>query len=192
MKKLFMRTLCLLFVSFLTLNVSAQYSTDFRVTEVEDDELAALSLIKDENLILITHNGMSIKFNSMEIAATSRTTSGIKGITLGKDDYVVSALPVRHNTDDLAVFTMNGLCKKFPLNELPIQKRAGKGLLCYKPTDATGNVVSATLIDDEDNILVLGNNSSICGSATEIPRLSRASTGNQVIKNSKINSVSKV
>ena len=158
----------------------------------EGDELAAVSLIKDEPLVLITSSGMSIKFDSMEIAATSRTTSGIKGITLGKDDYVVSALPVRHSTDDLAVFTMNGLCKKFPLNELPIQKRAGKGLLCYKPTDATGHVVSATLIDDEDNILVLGNNSSICVSATEIPRLSRASTGNQVIKNSKINSVSKV
>ena len=158
----------------------------------EGDELAAVSLIKDEPLVLITSAGMSIKFDSMEIAATSRTTSGIKGITLGKDDYIVSALPVRHTTDDLAVFTANGLCKKFPLSELPIQKRAGKGLLCYKPTDSTGNIVSAALIDDTDNILVLGNNSSICVSATEIPRLSRASTGNQVIKNSKINSVSKV
>ena len=158
----------------------------------EGDELAAVSLIKDEPLVLITSAGMSIKFDSMEIAATSRTTSGIKGIALGKDDYIVSALPVRHATDDLAVFTANGLCKKFPLSELPIQKRAGKGLLCYKPTDSTGNIVSAALIDDTDNILVLGNNSSICVSATEIPRLSRASTGNQVIKNSKINSVSKV
>ena len=51
---------------------------------------------------------------------------------------------------------------------------------------------SAALVDDTDNILVLGNNSSICVASTEIPRLSRASTGNQVIKNSKINSVSKV
>ena len=78
------------------------------------------------------------------------------------------------------------------MSELPSQKRAGKGLLCYKPTDSTGNVVSAALVDDTDNILVLGNNSSICVASTEIPRLSRASTGNQVIKNSKINSVSKV
>ena len=151
-----------------------------------------MTLIKDEPIVLITSSGMSIKFDSMEIAATSRTTSGIKGITLGKEDYIVSALPVRHATDDLAVFTANGLCKKFPLSELPSQKRAGKGLLCYKPTDSTGNVVSAALVDDTDNILVLGNNSSICVASTEIPRLSRASTGNQVIKNSKINSVSKV
>ena len=162
------------------------------ITIKDGDELAAVALVKDEPLVLITSSGMSIKFDSKEVAATSRTTSGVKGITLGKDDYIVAALPVRHATDDLAVFTASGLCKRFSLDELPTQKRAGKGLMCYKPTDSTGNVVSAVLVDDTDNILVLGNNSSICVSATEIPKLSRASTGNQVIKNSKINSVSKV
>lgn len=162
------------------------------ITIKEGDELAAVALIKDEPLVLVTSSGMSIKFDSKEIAPTSRATSGVKGITLGKDDYIVAALPVRHSTDDLAVFTATGLCKRFALDELPIQKRAGKGLMCYKPTDSTGNVVSAVLVDDTDNVLVLGNNSSICVSATEIPKLSRASTGNQVIKNSKINSVSKV
>ena len=162
------------------------------ITIKDGDELAAVALVKDEPLVLVTSSGMSIKFDSKEIAPTSRTTSGVKGITLGKDDYIVAALPVRHSTDDLAVFTAAGLCKRFALDELPVQKRAGKGLMCYKPTDSTGNVVSAVLVDDTDNVLVLGNNSSICVSATEIPKLSRASTGNQVIKNSKINSVSKV
>lgn len=162
------------------------------ITIKDGDELAAVALVKDEPLVLVTSSGMSIKFDSKEIAPTSRTTSGVKGITLGKDDYIVAALPVRHSTDDLAVFTATGLCKRFALDELPVQKRAGKGLMCYKPTDSTGNVVSAVLVDDTDNVLVLGNNSSICVSATEIPKLSRASTGNQVIKNSKINSVSKV
>ena len=162
------------------------------ITIKEGDELAAVALVKDEPLVLISSSGMSIRFDSSEVAPTSRTTSGVKGITLSKDDYIVAALPVRHATDDLAVFTANGLCKRFSLDELPTQKRAGKGLMCYKPTDSTGNVVSAVLVDDTDNVLVLGNNSSICVSATEIPKLSRASTGNQVIKNSKINSVSKV
>ena len=162
------------------------------ITIKEGDELAAVALVKDEPLVLISSSGMSIRFDSSEVAPTSRTASGVKGITLGKDDYIVAALPVRHATDDLAVFTANGLCKRFSLDELPTQKRTGKGLMCYKPTDSTGNVVSAVLVDDTDNVLVLGNNSSICVSATEIPKLSRASTGNQVIKNSKINSVSKV
>lgn len=162
------------------------------ITIKEGDELAAVSLIKDEPLVLVTAHGMSIKFDSKEIAPTSRTTSGVKGITLNKDDYIVAALPVRNSNDHLAVFVSSGLCKKFKLSELPLQKRAGKGLLCYKPTDITGNVVSAVLVDDTDNILVLGDKSSICVSAQEIPTLSRVSTGNQVIKNSKVNSVSKV
>ena len=162
------------------------------ITIKEDDELAAVSLIKDEPLVLVTAKGMSIKFDSKEIGPTSRTTSGVKGINLNKDDYIVAALPVRNGNDHLAVFASSGLCKKFELSELPVQKRAGKGLLCYKPTDATGNVVSAVLVDNTDNILVLGDKSSICVSAQEIPTLSRASTGNQVIKNSKVNSVCKV
>ena len=162
------------------------------ITIKEGDELAAVSLIKDEPLVLVTANGMSIKFDSKEIAPTSRTTSGVKGITLNKDDSIIAALPVRNSNDNLAVFVSSGLCKKFKLSELPLQKRAGKGLLCYKPTDITGNVVSAVLVDDTDNILVLGDKSSICVSAQEIPLLSRTSIGNQVIKNSKINSVSKV
>ena len=64
--------------------------------------------------------------------------------------------------------------------------------MCYKPTDSTGYIAGVTLIDDQDNILILGDKSSICVSAQEIPLLGRASIGNQVIKNSKINSVSKV
>ena len=132
------------------------------------------------------------KFDSKEIVATSRTTTGIKGITLNKDDYIVSALPVRNSNDNLAIFTNNGLCKKLKLDELPMQKRAGKGLMCYKPTDSTGYITGAALVDDTDNILILGDKNSICISAQEIPLLSRTSIGNQVIKNSKINSVSKV
>ena len=158
----------------------------------EDDELAAVGLIKDEPLILITAGGMSIRFDSKEITPTSRTTSGVKGVSLTDGDSVVAALPVRDMNDKLAIFTKGGLAKKFALTELPIQKRAGKGLVCYKPTDITGNVVSAALVSDEDNILIVGTPSSICISAKEIPELGRASIGNQVIKNSKINSVSKV
>jgi DNA gyrase subunit A len=158
----------------------------------EDDELAAVSLIKDEQLILVTANGMSIRFDSKEITPTSRTTSGVKGITLADGDSVIAALPVRDINDKVAVFAKNGLGKKFTMTELPIQKRGGKGLACYKPTDSTGSLVAATLVSDEDNVLVVGTPSSICVSASDIPELGRASIGNQIIKNSKIHSVSKV
>ena len=158
----------------------------------EGDELAAVSLVKDEQLILVTVNGMAIRFDSKEVAATSRATSGVKGINLANGDSIVAAIPVRNANDKLAVFVQGGMAKKFSLDELPIQKRAGKGLMCYKPTDSTGKVAAATLIEDTDNVLIIGDSTSICISAEEIPVLGRASIGNQVIKNNVIKSVSKV
>ena len=162
------------------------------ITLKDGDSLAAVSLIKDEPLILITANGMSIKFDSNEITPTSRTTSGVKGINLADGDYVIAALPVRDSSDKLAIFSQSGLAKKIELSELPTQKRAGKGLICYKVANTTGLVAAACLVSDTDNILVLGEKSSICISANDLPNLGRAPTGNQIIKNTRINSVSKV
>jgi DNA gyrase subunit A len=90
------------------------------------------------------------------------------------------------------LFSQGGLGKKFEMTDLPLQKRAGKGLMCYKGSEVTGPVTAATLVSDEDNVLIIGDKTSICIEATEIPSLGRASMGNQLIKNSKIVSVSKV
>ena len=158
----------------------------------EGDSLASVSLVKDEDIVLLTAGGMGIRFNTSDVAATSRATSGVKGITLKENDYVVAAMPVRHSEDQIAVFAKGGLGKKFPMNELPVQKRAGKGLICYKPTENTGNVTAGALLSDEDSILLIGDKSSICIAATEVPILSRVSIGNQLIKNGTIYSVSKV
>ena len=162
------------------------------ITIKEGDELAAVSLIKDEKLILVSEKGMAIHFDSKEISPTSRTTSGVKGINISDDDKIVAAIPVRNNTDKLAIFVQGGMAKKFSLEELPVQKRAGKGLMCYKPNDSTGKVSAATLVEDSDSVLIIGDKSSICIAASDIPVLGRASIGNLVIKNSKILSVSKV
>jgi DNA gyrase subunit A len=158
----------------------------------DDDELAAVSLIKDENIALITKNGYVLKFNSSEVGATSRMTSGVKGINLSDGDQVVCALPIRNANDFLALFSEKGLAKKLSPNETVLQKRGGKGLQCYKVNDISGAVKAATLVSDEDNILIVGDKKSICVSAKDIPNLSRASQGNQMIKNGNVITVSKV
>lgn len=158
----------------------------------ENDGLASVSLIDNEPILLLTKNGYIIKFNSSEITPTSRSTYGIKGITLSEGDEVIMALPIRHDTDSLAVFTTGGMGKKVLLTEIPIQKRGGKGLYIYKPTASTGNVISASLIDDNDILLISGNTASICISAKDIPALGRTSIGNQMIKSGSIKSVTKV
>ena len=162
------------------------------ITLREGDELAAVSLVKNEQIILITERGMGIKFKTEEISPTSRATTGVKGITLGEDDKVIAALPIRDEQDRLALFTYNGLGKKILMSELPLQKRAGKGIICYKPNDSTGILTSAVLISDEDALLVMGNKNSICISAKDIPELGRPSIGNLIIKDEKINTVNKI
>lgn len=158
----------------------------------EDDELVSVNLIKDENILFVTSGGYSIRIKAEDISISSRIAIGYKGITLHPDDSVVAVLPIRNNEDSLAIFSTNGMGKKFPVSECPVQNRGGKGLICYKPTNSSGPIAAATLISDEDNILICGDKTSLCISATEIPSLGRVSIGNQLIKGSSIVSVSKV
>lgn len=158
----------------------------------EDDELVSVNLIKDENILFVTSNGYGMRIRSEDISISSRVAIGYKGIALNEGDKVITALPIRDNNDYLALFTSNGLGKKYPVSECPTQNRAGRGLIYYKPTDSTGNVVAAALVSDEDSVLVCGDKTSLCISAEEIPFLGRTSIGNQIIKGSSIVSVSKV
>ena len=158
----------------------------------EDDELVSVNLIKDEDILFITSGGYSMRIKAEDISISSRIAIGYKGITLHSDDSVVAVLPIRNNEDSLAIFSTNGMGKKFPVSECPVQNRGGKGLICYKPTNSSGLIAAATLISDEDNILICGDKTSLCISATEIPSLGRVSIGNQLIKGSSIVSVSKV
>lgn len=158
----------------------------------EGDSLASVNLVKDEEIVVITKNGMGIRMSSLDASATSRATVGVKGITLKEGDEVASTLVVRHSTDQIAIFTEKGLGKKIAMSELPVQKRGGKGLIVYKPDQATGQIIGSALVSDEDQILITGLVTSICISAKDIPLLGRGSIGNQLIKGSSATSVSKV
>jgi DNA gyrase/topoisomerase IV subunit A len=128
----------------------------------------------------------------MEVGATARATSGVKGITLNKNDAVSVALPIHDTQDQLAIFLSSGCGKKLKLTDLPLQKRAGKGVAISKFSTDNDCVVAASLVSDEDNVLIVGNLTSVCISAADIPSLGRATTGSQMIKGNKIQSVSKI
>ena len=158
----------------------------------EGDSLANVTFIDNEDMILITKLGMSIHFPTEEINPIGRVTAGVKAIKLIENDEVIVGLPIHKNWDSLAVFTKRGFAKKTSLQELPLQQRAGKGLLIYKPTDVTGEIIGGAMVSDEDNVLIIGNPKSICISAKDIPELSRVSVGNIMLKNSTITSVVKL
>ena len=160
----------------------------------ENDELASVFLIKDEDIVILTEKGYGIKIKSTDIGATSRVTSGIKGIDLRTEDAVSVALPIHNTKDCLAIFLHSGLGKRFDLAELPTQNRAGKGLMVVKPTISTDFVASALLVEDNDNVLIIGDKTSVCISAQDVPKFAgrNASIGNQMIKGNTIKAVCKV
>ena len=86
----------------------------------EGDALSAVSLVKDEQLLLLTKLGYVIKFNMDEITPTSRLTTGVKGINLSDDDEIIAVLPIRHQEDKLAIFSTKGYGKKVILSEIPL------------------------------------------------------------------------
>ena len=162
------------------------------ITLREGDSLASVCLVKDEDMVLLTKNGMGIRFSSTDVGATSRATIGIKGMNFKADDEIVVAMPVRHKEDDLAIFSSVGTGKKFPVSELPTQNRGGKGLICHKVSAAAGNIAAAALVSDGDSLLLCGDKTGICVQATEIPALGRAAVGNQMLKGNTLLSASKV
>ena len=158
----------------------------------EGDSIANVTFVKDEDIILITKKGMSIHFTTKDITPIGRVTAGVKAIKLNEGDEVLGGFPVHKKTDCIATFSEKGLGKKTPITDFTVQGRGGKGVMIYKPSTSTGDLVGVALISDEDSLLLIGKPNSICISAVDVPNLSRTSQGNIMIKNSSILSVIKL
>ena len=168
-------------------------NTGIAALNVKDgDEVVEIVFQDEEDMILITEQGMSIRFSTKEINPIGRVAMGVKGIKLADGDSVVAALPVHKLTDQVGIFTRNGIGKKVELKEFPIQARGGKGTIAYKPTDSAGVVVGAAMLSNEDNILICGNKTSICISAKEVPQISKQGVGNILLKNNIVSSITKI
>ena len=168
-------------------------STGIAAINLKDgDSIANVTFAKEEEIILITKKGMSIHFTTKDITPIGRVTAGVKAIKLNEGDYVLGGFPIKKKTDSVAVITEKGLGRKSPISDFSIQGRGGKGMLIYKPTTMTGDIVGAAIISDEDNLLLIGKPNSICISAADVPSLGRTSIGNIMIKNSDVVSVIKL
>ena len=174
--------------------INIKKATGIQAIKIKDgDEIANVTFVKDEELLVVTKHGYAIRFTSSDITPIGRVAAGVKSIKLELEDEVIVGLPINPNTHkDLAIFSKNGLSKKTSISEYPVQGRAGRGILTYKPNAQTGEVVAAVLVNDNNNLLLSGTPSSICISASDIPELSRVGSGNIMIKNSKINKVVKL
>ena len=166
-------------------------STGIAAIKINDgDSIANVEFINEEDILVITKNGMSIHFESKNVNPIGRVAAGVKTIKLDENDEVVVGLPIHSDNDTIAIFSTKGYGKKTSIKEFTVQGRGGKGLIIYKPSTIYGQIAGATVVSNSDTILLTGQPSSICIAATDLPLLTRTSFGNIMVK-SNISSIVK-
>ena len=122
----------------------------------EGDELIQSKITEgDQDIILASNNGKSIRFNENQIKATGRKTKGVRGIRMSfNDDFVIGMLTVRREGQVLVV-SSNGFGKRSDLQEYREQKRGGKGVFTLKANQKTGKLVSIMEVVDEDDLMII-------------------------------------
>ena len=156
----------------------------------EGDSIANVEFINEEDILVVTKNGMSIHFESKNINPIGRIAVGVKTIKLDENDEVVVGLPIHSEEDIIAIFSTKGYGKKTSIKEFNLQGRGGKGLVIYRPSAIYGEIAGAAVVSDKDTVLLTGQPNSICIAATDLPLLTRTSFGNIMIK-SNISSIVK-
>ena len=135
-----------------------------------------------QEVVLVTKQGKAIRFNADNVRSMGRNSTGVKGITLAPDDEVVGMVPVTEN-GELLVISKKGMGKRSRIDDYRTQTRGGKGLITYKVSEKTGPLVGCTLVDDDKDLLIITNQGVIIRVATtEIPTLSRATTGVRLMR----------
>ena len=133
----------------------------------EDDKLIDVHLTKNnEDVILVTKKGLSIRFNEEQVRKSGRNSMGVKSIDLADDDIVVSSDLVLEDKY-LLVISENGYGKLTEIDKYRPQNRGGKGLLTYKITNKTGDVASAAVVEKEDDVMIIANSGIIIRILTE-------------------------
>ena len=112
--------------------------------------------VKDpgDDVVLITKDGMSIRFHESDVRSMGRSAAGVRGITLEKGDALVAAAIVVPDAT-LLVAGENGIGKRTPFDEYRVQSRGGKGIITMKTGDKTGGVVGSLTVRDSDEIMLI-------------------------------------
>ena len=123
----------------------------------EDDELIDVDMTDGKReIVMISKNGHSIRFNEEEVTPTGRSAMGVRGMRLAEGDEVITlALDVQGEC--ILFATENGMGKRTRFEQFNAQHRGGKGVLCYKVSSKTGKLAAATAVDAEDQVMLITN-----------------------------------
>ena len=169
------------------------YAIDIR----EGDTLIEARITNGENDILLgTREGKSIRFSEKDIRPTGRKTMGVKGIKLGsKEDFVIAMLVVKRE-GTILVATEKGLGKRTDVIQYRTQTRGGKGVMTMRVTEKTGKMVSIMEVVDADDLIVITDKGVLMRQpVSKIRTIGRVTQGVKLVKlddGSKISSISRV
>ncbi|MEZ4602573.1 MAG: DNA gyrase C-terminal beta-propeller domain-containing protein [Desulfobacterales bacterium] len=121
----------------------------------EGDELIAARVTDGtQNVFLCSSQGKSIRFHESDVRPTGRTASGVRGMNLTADDHLVGMEVLTHG-QTLFTATENGYGKRTLIDEYPVQKRGGKGVITIKTSARNGRVVTILVVGDDDEIMLI-------------------------------------
>ncbi len=151
----------------------------------ENDSLVLVrDLRENDHCVLITRRGSAIRFACSEARPTGRSAMGVKGISLKENDRVVAAVILKGSdmTTSIMSVSENGFGKRSSADLYRLQSRGGSGIINFKVTNKTGNVVSAMPVKDSDGLVVLTSTNKIIRiSAGDIATKGRATQGVKIV-----------
>lgn len=130
----------------------------------EDDELVVVRPIRDNShIVLATADGFSIRFACNDVRPMGRVATGVKGIALRRQDFVVAAVIIKDidQTTEIMSISANGYGKRTSVELYRLQSRGGKGIINFKVTGKTGPVVGAMPVRDNDGLILLTSSNKI-------------------------------
>ncbi len=148
----------------------------------------------DSHVILVTHNGVAIRFSEKDVRPLGRNTRGVRGIELGADDFIAQMVIVNNESsetdetsasegdDTLLIVTENGYGKRTAVSAYRSQKRGGKGIIAIGKSTRNGAVVAAKRVTNTDELVLISSNGYVTRTAVgDIRRIGRNTQGVRIM-----------
>jgi DNA gyrase subunit A len=159
----------------------------------DNDELISTEITDGNNeIMLFTQSGKSIKFDENKVRSVGRSASGVKGINLAENDKVISMIIPKDDANVL-IATENGFGKQTPVNLFSLQGRAGKGVIAINTSERNGCAVSALMVQETDEVMLITTQGTLVRiSVDEIAQSGRNTQGVTLIKPDENDKLSKM
>jgi len=160
-----------------------KYKSGIKAINLDDDDVLIGTAITsgDNEILLASSSGKLIRFSESHVRPMGRTARGVRGITLKKGEKLIS-LMVGDETKTILCVSENGYGKKTNLDDFPSHNRGGQGVISMKTSDRNGSMVSSTLVEDNDGIMLISDKGTMIRTSVEqVPTLSRNTQGVKII-----------